>query len=137
MQQGTTTTKVKVTSNGTTKVITRSRKVHSGSREIEAAYEPVGAFKRASIEGQYIGTNGYSAQKSEERKKQLLMAIKETRRELRNVPLSKQWVTPTKVRHNSLQVVQEALMSLDAVSKFINCIFNHREQTNQSCQVAI
>lgn len=113
------------------KTIIKSELVLASTRVILGyAYTPDPAIRRDGIEKEYVKVSWYNPElnkkdweRSELRKAQLLEAIKQTRKELRSIPLSKQHISASKMAHNPLQMVVEALQSWANIGRFIDQLF--------------
>lgn len=132
MQQRT-TTKVKVTSNGTRKVITRSQKVHSGTQMEGTSYTPDPAIRRNGIEKEYIKVSWYNPElnkkdweRSEARKQVLLEQIRANRAEIRGIITNKHPDPNTviyRLDRKTTNKARRAIMSWNIICNFVDQLF--------------
>lgn len=132
-----TTTKVKVTSNGTKRVITRSQKVHSGTPVEGTSYIPDPAIRRDGIEKEYVKVSWYNPElnkkdweRSEARKQYLLDQIKATRAEIRaiKVPMTCQHKDANTRLRPAPNMVRQALAALRNINTFVDQLFTIKSQ---------
>jgi hypothetical protein len=104
-------------------VITKSVLVLASIGNIQPAYEPANQFRVKGIEAKYIDSRGYSAAKSEARKKELWDNISRIRKEMAKVVMSVKQIDANTTARADSNKARMALKTLENTGKFVDNIF--------------